>query len=299
MADLDVITAGIPLSRDGCPVLTRVNAYLVPEMMPATLQHVLRDRQGNPLDLSAVSQVSESASAVQIPDAVLVRVREATALGAREATTIHAFEGDIVDAANGVVSMRLSTAVSKQSGLYTANWAFVRNGDIQAVNNALISVEPNLWGGSANSSGRLVGCPTIQEIRMQMWDSAPAENTLLNDVEYSDEQILQAVLKPIQYFNETNPPIGRYYGTMNFPWRSHWIDATIGYLMQFAAQFYHRNRLQGSAGGVNIDELGRGDLYTRLSQQMIGEYKDWVLRCKTTANAAQAVGSLGSSYADI
>ena len=60
-ADLNVITPGIP-AMDGCPVLTRIKAFICQEGVNVTLEQTFRDRTGNPVDLFTPAEVSESGS---------------------------------------------------------------------------------------------------------------------------------------------------------------------------------------------------------------------------------------------
>lgn len=308
--DIDVIEAGIPV-KDGCPVLTRINAFIVPEMTTPTLQHTIRSRDGSPIDLtdqtlleSAASDASlpstDSASSDGLTEWVQVLAREFTGVGASDASAVFAFTGELYDPTNGVIRASLPSDLTAQSGVYTLSFGYYRDSRLRLVNQGLLSVEPNLFGvlhpAGNNLAPHREGCPTIQELRMQMWDSSSAENVLLDDVEFNDEQILLALVKPIQVFNTSLPPLGNLYNTTNFPFRSQWIDATIGYLYQFAAAFYRRNRLQGAASGVNVDDLNKEDVYMRISQKHQQEWKDFVLQKKVEINMQRCVGQLGSTY---
>lgn len=317
MSELEVITAGIP-AKDNCPVLTRIKAFLVQEGTAPYLEYVFRSRDGRPLDLrgaadpvpgpslssdtsgastsSTASQSSTSSQAAPAEDAVLVRIREAIGIGADDSQRIWRVAGIITDAANGVVRAKLGASLCGQSGLYQMDWAFVRNSDVVLINNTLLSIEPTLFGAGNNLRPHTLGCPTIQEIRMQMVDSAPAENSLLDDVEFGDDQILQAIVKPVQYFNQQPPPLGYFYNTTNFPWKQAWIDATIGYLMGFAAATYRRNRLGGSAAGINIDDMNKENEYLREAERRGREWKDFVLQKKVELNMQQGAGGIGSPY---
>jgi hypothetical protein len=294
MPELDVITAGIPRSRNDCPILRRVKAFIVSEGVRATIEHIFRDRQGRPMDLSTVDTVSESASISSTePDTVLARIREI--MGNDQSTTWLA-EGQITDAANGVVQVLLPHGPANQSGLYNLSLAFIRGGEIQLVNDTLLSVEASLFGKGNGVDQHTQGPPTIDEIRMHMWDSDPAENVLLDDLEFGAEQICSAISKPVEYFNETNPPIGLHFTTANYPYRSHWLDAIVSHLLTYAAAFYRRNRLQGGGGGLQVDDLNKAEAYEAVAKAGWNDYKDFVLRKKTEINMAQCVGSLGSEY---
>lgn len=303
MPDLDIITAGIPL-KDGCPVLRRLKAFMSQEGVVATLEHIFRDNQGNPIDLTtaftdnpisesaegAVSESNEPAEAT-----VIAKFREYTGLLCQPRDTL-VVEGTIVDPANGVIRARIPEAVYAQSGLYTVGFGYVRDSQLKFVQQTILSVERSLFGYGTPAGPHTSGCPTINEVRMHLADSDPAENSLLDAVEFDDEQILLALVKPIEQFNEYPPTLTVQYNTTNFPWRSNWLDATCGYLYQFAAAFYRRNRLQITGGGKTLDDRNKEPEYLRIAQQHLATWKDFMLAKKIFLNARECVGSVGSLY---
>lgn len=302
---LDVIEPGIP-EKDGCPVLRRVKAFVSDEGVAATLRYTFRHpRSGLPIDLdnAFVVAVSEAPSVTseslepddEDDDVVLVKFREFTGSStARD--QCYTVEGVIVDAANGIVDCKIPTAVYHQSGIYTLSWGYVHEGSLKLTQNAVLSIERGLFGFDAVTRKRTEGPPTLGEIRMHMMDSDGTENTLLDDVEFDDEQILQAMVKPIQYFNETNPPLSVRFDTRNFPWKAHWVDAVKGYLLEIAAMHYRRNRLQVTGGGKTLDDKNKEAEYIREGRTLIAEWKDFVLRKKVEINMQACVGSVGSTY---
>lgn len=282
------ITAGIP-EKDGCPVLTRVKAFIIDEQTRPRLQHVVRNGAGVPVDLATLlasaSEVSDSSSAT--PLSVRVRVMEVTVSNNRRPI---AYDGEVADEANGVITVDLTTAVTGQSGLYNAAWAVCSGDEILRVDNTIISVEANLFGAGNGRTTHKRRCPTLGEIRMRLADSSPAENVLLNDLEFADEQIVQALVQPIRYFNEQSPAGLRCYDTTSFPWREAWIDAAIGYLYQYAAAHYRRNRLGGAAGGVQVDDLNKEAEYLRIAQMHHQRWTQFVSVKKVELNIEGGYG---------
>jgi hypothetical protein len=299
---IDIVTAGLP-EIDDCPVLTRIKAFVVQEGIRATLQHVMRDRQGRVLDLTPVdteevseeSEESASASTTTSVDTVKMRVKEFVGDIDGNQVVTHEVSGTIADAATGIVQARLPTLIVSRAGLYQLSWGFYRDSVLKIVNDGLLSVERSLYGNITEAPAHN-GPPTISEIRMQMMDSSPAENLLLDDVEFNDEQIALAITKPIMDFNESLPPLNTLFNTLNFPWRSHWLDATIAYLYRFAAAGYRRNRLATRAGGVDVDDKNKEAEYLRMSQLMLEEWKKFVLMRKTQLNGRAFTGAVGSPY---
>jgi len=299
---LDVIEPGIPV-KDGCPVLRRIKAFVSNEGVHATLRYTFRHRQtGLPIDfttafVTAVSEpagvTSESLEPVDA-DTVLVKFREFTGSSTAADECVTA-EGKVVDPENGIVDCKIPVKVFSQSGIYTVGWGYVHDGQLKVTQNSMLSIERSLFGFDDASRYRTEGPPTLGEIRMAMMDDGLA-NSLLGDVEFDDEQILLALVKPIQYFNETNPPLSQRWDTRNFPWKAHWVDAIKGYLLEIAAMNYRRERLQVTGGGKTLDDKNKEREYLGEAKQLIAEWKDFVLRKKVELNMAACVGSFGSTY---
>lgn len=301
--DVTVVEPDAP-SRDGCPILRRTRAFVVDEGVPTTLRFGFRDRYGNAVSLAPAgllagvsdSLVSESLEGGGRSLTPIVKFREFVAGTSVRAPEVRTVSGVIGDVAGGVVDVALPSQVYGQSGIYQAAFGLVRGGKLASVQTALLSVERTLFGFNSPGRVRTEGPPTLNEVRMQAWDSDPADNPLLGDVEFSDAQLLTALARPIQEFNESNPPLHQRFDSRNFPWKAAWISATIGYLHQFAANFYRRNNLNITAGGKQLNYLDRERQYMQAGGTMVAEWKDWMLRKKVELNSLGAVGYLGSEY---
>lgn len=292
MALDDVVTAGIA-EKDDCPILTRIKAFIVDEGHCAVLEHVFRNRDGNPYDLT-VQEVSESVS-INPAQRVVLRLKEILGTAAAR-SKVYEIEGEITDGANGVVRAELTDEIVKRAGIYQLSWAYLEADRVTRINEGLLSIERSLWGDLAETPKHITGPPTINEIRMHIMDSSPNENFLLDEVEFADEQIVTAIIKPIQHFNEVNPPLRRIFTTHDFPWKKHWLDAATGYLLRFAAHNYRRNRLGVNAGGVAIDDQNKEREYMAAAQLLLDEWKEFVKLKKLELNMAECVGIIGSAY---
>ena len=293
--ELSIIQPGIPV-KDGCRVLRRIKTFLTQAGVASTLEYTFRDAYGNPINLAPTLAESESQAVGDEPaDQVLLKVQEFTAIGVGCQTPIIPVEGVIADPVNGVVRARLPKPVTFQSGLYRLSWGFIRDCELRVAQEGLLSVERSLWGVGPNGTiGD--GPPTINELRMMIADSDPAENVLLDDVEFSDDQIVLALVKPIQYFNEALPPLGRLFDTRDFPWKSHWLDAAIGHLHEIAAAKYRRNKLNVAAGGMSINDLDREREYLTQAARREADWKTFTASKKLELNMQQCVGGVGSTY---
>ena len=304
MADLNVIHPGIS-ERDGCPVLTRIQAFIASEGAQATLEYIFRDRQGNPIDLSSPAQVSEGGLVeVSEPsslgsDTVLLRIAEFTGIN-NGGCRIHRVEGEIIRPSDGVVRASLPKIVYSQSGIYRLSWGFMRDNEIVLVNEGLLSVERTLFGFDTPGNQNTEGPPTINELRMNIVDSSPAENQyLLDALEFDDEQILLALTKPLQDFNDMPPRISLRFDSRNFPWKSAWLDAAVGYLYQFAAAHYRRNKANLQGGGQVAADKDKEREYLQASQMHLKEWQEFRQLKKLEISMHEACGSSLSTYSNM
>lgn len=298
-----IITAGIP-ELDDCKIATRSKAFIVPQGMTATLEHTFRDRKGNPMDLSSIfpeivvvtSSASASSSATGYGK---LRVKEAIASGYSDNTNPN-WEIDITspDPANGVLQAVLPSSLVEYSGLYRISWGIFSSANkLLGVDDSFILVERSLFPASNDTLRNDLGPPTIREIRQQIMDSSASENILLDDVEFSDDQILHAMTKPISDWNLTPPPIvSAQFTTRDFPYREPWLRAIGGHLHIMAGNHYRRNRLPHQAGGMEIDDKNKEREYMAEGQRLLQEYAVWLQNKKIEINTKLIYGVQESSY---
>jgi hypothetical protein len=282
---MQIVTATLP-QRDGCPILTRCKAFLIPQELAARLEHTLRDRQGAPLDLTTLPhqplvaelRIAEWLVGAQQPEIEPPVIQPAT----------------VVNAAGGVVQADWPDACQRP-GIYRLNWG-VRNslGQLVAFDTGIASVERTLFG--TPQPGDLGEGPiTLQEMRMRLMDSSRNENTLLDDVEFSDEQILLALAEPIRLWNET-PPAVCYFTSRDFPFHSAWATGALAKLYELAAAHYRRNFLQTVGGGVQIADKAKERDYMQEALRCKQEYESWMANKKVELNMRLFVGHMPSPY---
>lgn len=123
------------------------------------------------------------------------------------------------------------------------------------------------------------------DIRMWLRDNEPELNTLLDDYEFSPEEIRQAITYAQDYWNEQPPYIGNIDYDRN-PFRFHLLQGTVGNLLFMAANRYRRNHLQYQAGGLAVDDQNKSQLYEAAAARIWEEFKQWVRMNKRTINAS-------------
>lgn len=297
----DVVTADLP-SIDGCPILTRLKAFVVAQGVPATLEHIFRDRNGNPIDLStwlldytSGSSLSDSASPA---GTVKMRMKEHVGTGVGACNPIWEVYGEAVNAQAGVVRITLTQLMVEKAGIYEVNWAVVdENGVPVIIDRGITSIERSLFPADLATLYANLGPPTLQEVRMMLMDSSASENLLLDDVEFSDEQLMLCLTEPVRLWNETPPPI-RKFNTRNFPFRQNWMSGVLGRLHIMAANHYRRNLFKHSAAGVSVNDRDKEKEYLAEGTRLWDEYRAWLFNKKVEINMQGFSGYHSSQYAN-
>lgn len=292
-----VVTAELP-EIDGCKVLTRTKAFLVPQGVLATLEHVLRDSHGNPVDLNTALDLDDgslSTSTDAGPTAKL-RIREAMADGGGREDPIWELDATIHSLSGGVLRADLLAGNVARAGVYELSWGVFLPTETapRLADTALLSVERSLWG-TGSTLRRRQGPPTINEIRMSLMDASGAENFYLGDTEFKAEQILSAIVRPIQYWNEALPPVAPFT-TRTFPFRENWLGAIQGHLFEIAAHNFRRTHLPYGAGGISVDDRNKEREYLAAAQMKLGEWKAFVTNKKVAINLRGFIGVVDSPY---
>lgn len=131
---------------------------------------------------------------------------------------------------------------------------------------------------------------TVMDVRLAVMDTSVEMNTLLDDLEFSDMMILNAVERAMDEWEETPPRLARRFNATNFPFREHLIKGAVGYLLQSVMYRYMRNRMQYSAAGLTFDKNDKGATYLQLAQMARQEWKNFIAAMKTSMNMEECMG---------
>lgn len=298
---LGVVNETVPTLFD-CPVLDRLLAYEVDQGTSPTLEHIFRDAQGNPVDLSSFladsdsQSLSDSLSDSAYGSAVL-RVREYTGRGLDGCVDkIWEYPVTSPDPENGVLRADLTADgvaqgdVTDEAGAYEAQWAIRDSNDkVVAISRSILSVERSLFAPIAPQLIGNLGPPTIREIRMSMRD-AVATNLLLDGHEFGAEEILRAIVRPIQQWNETPPLVPPRYTTRTFPYREYWLKSINADLYFTAAAFYRRNKQQFSGSGLSNTDMDREREYMNVATLLKNEWDTFLVHTKINSNSKRFFG---------
>ena len=132
---------------------------------------------------------------------------------------------------------------------------------------------------------------TDLDIRIFMRDLDPAANLLLNDLEFSPEEIRTAMTLAVDKWNDTPPYIGGYTYD-KFPYRSGLMLGTCANLLFIAANRYRRNDLQYNIGGGAVNDQARHGAYDEAGQKLWTQFLEWVAHNKRALNMEQAFGTI-------
>lgn len=124
---------------------------------------------------------------------------------------------------------------------------------------------------------------TDMDIRIWLRDTDPAANVLLDDFEFTPEEIRMAQTVTVDYWNDTPPEIYRY-NYDKFPYRSKLLTGAAANLLFIAAHRYRRNQAQYNAGGVQFDSEDKYQQYDQAGTRLWEEFKQWVRMKKRELN---------------
>ncbi len=201
--------------------------------------------------------------------------------------------GTILDQAEfpGFVSFQLTEVETRACGLFGCYIERQVSGPHMVDTwQVLVAVEPPAM---FMLSGQ--GPLTIPEVRLALLDMDNqvggnyAFANLLDNVEFQDVEIIFAMRRIIDLWNETPPPV--FQATAgSFPYRYHWLEATCGQLLIMGAARYRRNRLAYQAGGIAIDDQSKADEYESTGQNKMKAFMEWMRNEKYRINMGLAWG---------
>jgi hypothetical protein len=290
---------------DGCPVDQKLRCHEVQMGQYARLQWVMKDRSGNPVDLSSCfPAISASESDSQDFDAagdlqygVTLRLRELSGMDPNTDGVFSVAVDIVSDSVGEVLSAPLPTALVRDPGIYLEEWGvFDREKRLLFSNQCFCFVTRGLFGISEQPAEWNVGPPTLSEIQLSLRDSDPTENPLLDNIEFDAAEIAQAVTRSLSYWNESSPPLRPFQTTKTFPFKELWLRGIQAYLFEIAANHYRRNHLPYAAGGMQIDDKNKEQSYAVMASRLMQDFRDAVAVKKVEINTQLFTGWSASPY---
>jgi len=191
---------------------------------------------------------------------------------------------------DGKFKFRFSGAAVSCSGLFVSDVQLVDvDGKVRYVKSLYVEIAQT----TLDNSG-IPGPITIAEVRLSLRDCDQA-NLLLEDFEFSDREIAICIRKAVDHWNEI-PPGGLEFNYQNFPFRKHWLDATVAQLLKSISHYYRRNKFKYSAGGTSLNPMDKSEEYWAVGTQMWQEYAEWAQQRKTSMNIEGGWGRVSGGW---
>lgn len=130
---------------------------------------------------------------------------------------------------------------------------------------------------------------TDKEVRIFLRDTDPAANLLLDDFEFSPEEIRTAMNITMDRWNDTPPDICRM-DYDEFPYRSILLLGVASNLLSMAAHRYRRNSLAIQAGGTSVNDQEKAGQYDQAAARLRDEYLHMIRTKKRELNADMGWG---------
>lgn len=211
-------------------------------------------------------------------------------------------EKECVVQSNGIVQISIRESDVPYAGIWVGEFTVTEIGELASDDvfeehaegivtdriNCYVEVAQSIRASTPGTNRPL----SIFEIRMAIRDRSASDNTFLEDLEFSDTEILYALQRPVDYWNEALPPIDQTYTYSTFPYKHHWTNAAVGELFKMASIQLTRNNMDMSAGGINLSDKGKAREYMQIGNGLINEYKAWVMQTKYSLNMQSWFGSV-------
>ena len=130
---------------------------------------------------------------------------------------------------------------------------------------------------------------TDMEVRIFLRDNDPDANLLLDDFEFSPEEIRTAMNITVDRWNDTPPDIYRM-DYDEFPYRSILLMGVASNLLAMAAHRYRRNSLAINAGGTSVNDQDKAREYDAASERLRAEYLQAIRTKKRELNCGLGWG---------
>lgn len=135
---------------------------------------------------------------------------------------------------------------------------------------------------------------TEKELRIFAMDR-PESNTLIDQVKFSPEDIEQAMINVVDRFNILPPP-SSMYKVETFPSRALLCLGVWGWLLRGAAVGEAINNLTYSAGGVQINDRDKAEIFTSLGEKFWQEFLETAKGIKMAQSINKVYGTRYSEY---
>ena len=124
---------------------------------------------------------------------------------------------------------------------------------------------------------------SVNSVRVQFADVCSLDNKLLESLEVSTGDIVEAVNRCLEQWGDTAPRVHSYLGS-NFPYPEILRVVVLYMLLQSLWTFLERNRMQYNAGGVMVDLQKRADSFRILKEEYEQKWRIGMSQAKMQEN---------------
>lgn len=138
---------------------------------------------------------------------------------------------------------------------------------------------------------------THDDIRHFLMDRGAADNTLLDDVEFSDPDIMKAVEYAVDQWNVTPPHARTKYTPGSFPHKALLVMAAGAWLLRSKAINFERNTLNGTTrSGTTVNDKQKMQTYMSLAKELSAEVRELTKTIKVTDNVNACWGHVEGPF---
>lgn len=197
---------------------------------------------------------------------------------------------DEVDATKGKFSVRVATTLDTDPGIYIMQVGlYSRNDELVLINNGYLEVEASF---DAIQKHRQVSIPMMRRL---IRDASPRGNRIIEECEFTYEELMDALIMAVDDFNFHAPLISAKFTLKDFPWPMFLMGyGAVSNLLRTAAVWYARNDLRVQATGVGIDDMGKAEVYMALADKYKAEWERFVTTVKRQMNVNAGWGRVKS-----
>ena len=202
-------------------------------------------------------------------------------------------EAVVADGSSGEVQVFVPKELVTSPGMYLSDFQVFNKDDILLYQiPRWLEVLPNY---ASNYATRPL---TIAELRLALKDY-PEFNGLLENVEFSDQELIWALMRPIDIWNSMPPILSTMTPTQFARYRGAWLWGSMAELFSLAANYYRREHLPYSASGLSIDDKDKAEAYMQAAEINGLKFKEFVERRKAELNILGGFLFLEGPYSNV
>lgn len=192
-----------------------------------------------------------------------------------------AFEttADEVDATKGQFSARFDVT-GLEPGIFVMQFGLYSSDDtLVMVNHGYLEVEASLE--AAYTRERI----SIPLMRRLIRDASPRGNRVIEECEFTYEELMDAMQMAVDDFNFHAPLIPQKFHMRDFPWPMFLMGfGAVSNLLRMAAVWYARNDLRVQAAGVGVNDMAKAEIYMGLADKYKAEWERFIMTIKRQMN---------------